>query len=424
MDPQQVINKSYSFLKEREPDMTETEYALYERVIPMAQTQPDFALQLLETMVADDEPESAAFEFALGNVYFTNKRNDKAEEHYKKALEAFPTFLRVWTNLGTLYYSAERFADAIPCFAKAVTLGDNDAQTLGLLGYCHYRTGNPLVAEMMYMQALTVDPDNPYWLGAIINLLVENNEFQRAEPLARKILQLKPADPANWNSYASILISAGRKIDATAVLETGSKLELVDVTAAQLLADLYLEQNLHKEALEVYRRLTDIAPSLGTPRLLGVIRAMIAADDLAQAESLLAPLKLPAGDEDRVLLFKTKAELLLAKSDWAGARRELDELLRLDPLSGWGLMALGRTYKAENDDARAEFAFSQARVVPEFAYEANLELANLSLRTNQYLKSVSFLEHALRIEHSDALQGHLRRVRSMIDNPAGTGGAN
>lgn len=40
-DPNRIINESYSFLKEREPEMTETEYALYEKVIPMISAQPD-----------------------------------------------------------------------------------------------------------------------------------------------------------------------------------------------------------------------------------------------------------------------------------------------------------------------------------------------------------------------------------------------
>jgi len=37
--------------------------------------------------------------------------------------EALPHLPRAWVDLGVLYYTAEKFTDAIPCFAQAVSLG-------------------------------------------------------------------------------------------------------------------------------------------------------------------------------------------------------------------------------------------------------------------------------------------------------------
>ena len=51
LDPKRIINDSNGFLKEREPEMTAEEYALYEKVGTMLQSQPEFALKLLEAMV-------------------------------------------------------------------------------------------------------------------------------------------------------------------------------------------------------------------------------------------------------------------------------------------------------------------------------------------------------------------------------------
>ena len=50
LDPKRIINESSSFLKEREPEMTAEEYALYERVVTMLTTRPEFALKLLEAL--------------------------------------------------------------------------------------------------------------------------------------------------------------------------------------------------------------------------------------------------------------------------------------------------------------------------------------------------------------------------------------
>ena len=71
LDPKRIINESNSFLKQREPEMTAEEYALYEKVVAMlAGGNPQFALKLLEAMVNEKEAPSPAFSFILGNAYY------------------------------------------------------------------------------------------------------------------------------------------------------------------------------------------------------------------------------------------------------------------------------------------------------------------------------------------------------------------
>ena len=93
LDPKRIINDSNSFLKEREPEMTEEEYALYQKVVTMLSTNPDFALKLLEAMMSDKEQPSPAFHFILGNAYYAAGMNDKSEANYRSAVESYPTFL-------------------------------------------------------------------------------------------------------------------------------------------------------------------------------------------------------------------------------------------------------------------------------------------------------------------------------------------
>src|SRR5450631_2356619 len=118
LDPKRIINESNSFLKEREPEMSEEEYALYQKVVTMLSTNPDFALKLLEAMMPDKEAPSPAFQFILGNAYYAVGQNDKSESYDRNAVNRYPTFLRAWVNLGILYYSSGKFAEAVPCFAK------------------------------------------------------------------------------------------------------------------------------------------------------------------------------------------------------------------------------------------------------------------------------------------------------------------
>ena len=83
LDPKRIINESNSFLKEREPEMTEEEYALYQKVVTMLSSNPSFAVKLLEAMSSDKEVPSPAFQFILGNAYYAAGENDKAEANYR-----------------------------------------------------------------------------------------------------------------------------------------------------------------------------------------------------------------------------------------------------------------------------------------------------------------------------------------------------
>jgi len=150
-DPKRIINESSGFLKEREPEITAEEYALYQKVVTMLATQPEFALKLLEAMMNEKEPPSPAFEFILGNAYYAAGQIDKAETRYRSAVNRYPSFLRAWNNLGVLYYAADRFAEAVPCFAKSVALGDREPMTFGLLAQSLERLGNVVPPEVAYM---------------------------------------------------------------------------------------------------------------------------------------------------------------------------------------------------------------------------------------------------------------------------------
>ena len=173
VDPKRLVSESNSFLKEREPEMTTEEYALYETVVTMLGTKPEFALRLLEGMRDEKEKPSPAFEFILGNAYYAAGELTKSEASYRAALERYPAFLRAWNNLGVLYYSAERYADAARCFAKSVGLGDREPTTYGLLAFSLERETNFVSAEVAYLQAISGDPTNVEWKEGLLRICIQ-----------------------------------------------------------------------------------------------------------------------------------------------------------------------------------------------------------------------------------------------------------
>jgi tetratricopeptide (TPR) repeat protein len=420
LDPKRIINESNSFLREREPEMTAEEYALYEKVLSMLATNPPFALRLLEAMIKEDEKPSPAFEFILGNAYYAAGDPVKAEASYKSAVDRYPTFLRAWNNLGVLYYSTDRWGEAVKAFSKSVSLGDREPATYGLLGYSLEKEANYIAAEVAYMQALSGDPTGADWQEGLLRICLQGRQFVRAEAMARTLIKTKPREPRYWLILANILLSDNRKLDAAAVLETCVGAGVAGSEEMMLLGDLYAEQGLHPEALAIYTRLLKPSPETGEERLLRFAQSLATAGRATEARAALAAL--PAQPRPRVRTEKLmiQAQLSAAAKRWAEARRDLDAILADQPLHGPALLALGKAYAAEGDDARAGFAFESAAQVAATAYRANLELANLALRLRDYPRSVAHLEKALQIERSDAVAEYLARVRGLIasESPA------
>jgi tetratricopeptide (TPR) repeat protein len=414
VDPKRIINESSSFLKEREPEMSEEEYALYQKVVTMLAANPAFAVNLLEAMSSEKEQPSPAFQFILGNAYYAAGENAKAEANYRKSVSRYPTFLRAWVNLGVLYYSTGRYADAVPCFSKAVVLGDRDSATFGLLGYCLQKGGDLVSAEMAYMQALSGDPANVDWKEGLLGICIDGKQFTRAESLVKNLIKERPSDARYWLAYSNILLSENRKVEATVILETAVGTGVAGVPELTLLGDLYADQNLVPEAAEIYHRVLVASPEIGGQKLLHYAQVLISAGRLQEAEGVLARIKSQGADAEAVELIQTRADLFGAQRKWPEARRELDKVLKLEPLNGRALVSLGRAYAAEDNIPRATLAFEAAYHVPNSTYVASLELANIELKNRHYAKSVEYLQKALSIERTDAVEDFLTRVKTLV----------
>lgn len=414
LDPKRIINESNSFLKEREPEMNAEEYALYEKVVTMITTNPEFALKMLEAMMNDKEPPSPAFEFILGNVYYAAAQVERAEKSYRSAVKRYPNFIRAWNNLGLLYYTSNRFPDAVPCFSKSIALGDRDPMTFGLLGFCLEKEGNVVSAEMAYMQALAGDPGNSDWKEGLLRVYIDGKQYGRAESLIAKLIKERPAEKRFWMTHAGVLLAQGRKIEAAVLLETSAGIGVAGADELLLLGDIYAEQNLAAEAVAVYQKALGSARDRGEQRLIRFAQVLIAAGKLAEAEQTLGTLKTDLTPQGRLAVLQSRADLLIARKRWADARTEAETLLKLAPLSGRALLTVGRTYAEERDVPRAMLAFEAAYRIPESTYRASLELAGLELKNRRYAKSVEYLEKALSIQKTETVEDYLARVKTLL----------
>jgi tetratricopeptide (TPR) repeat protein len=415
VDPKKIINESNGLLKEREPELTAEEYPIYEKLSGMVATQPDLAVTVLEGMMGDKELPSPAFELILGNAYFTAGQKDKAEVRYLSAVKRYPTFLRAWDNLGVLYYTLDRCPQAITCFTKALTLGDRDPSTYGLLGYCLEHTGSLVASEMAYIQAIAEDPQNADWMSGLLRIYVQRKEYGQAEALAKELIEIHPSEHDLWLTEANILINEDKKLEAMVVLEASAGVGVANAEELNLLADIYAEQGFEPEAASTYRRVMAVAPAMGERKLIRFAQSLIATGKLDEASAVLDGVPASLSHASNIAFLQARSDIFAARRNWSEARNEIQKLLVLEPLNGRALLSLGYAYIGLKDWAQASFAFSAALAVPDAAYRASFELANIELKNRHFDKCVEYLEKALSIERTDELEDYAARVKALLD---------
>lgn len=418
LDAGRLIAESSKLEKDPEPEMEGSERAVYEKVAPILKTKPAFALRLLKAMSTTSKPDarpSAAFEFMLGNAYHSAEKFPEAEARYRSAVEQNPTLVRAWNNLGALYHVQGRYADAVPCFSKSVSLGQRDATTFGLLGNSLEKTGNTVSAEMAYMQALAAEPSNVSWSEGLLRIYIADKHYAKAETLVRALLASHPNDGRYWATYAQLLLSAGRKLEAMALLERMTVTGLARESDLILLADLYAEQRMTPEALARFARVAATQPELAERRLLQFAKNLSSQRLWDAALTVLDALgQTHVTPQGRVARLETRAELELARNNPVEAKRAFEALIAEAPANGSAWIGLGRVHLAEAEPAKAIEAFERAYEIPESSYRACVELSNLAFKNHDYERCLGYLDHALTIQRTPALENFRNQIRSLV----------
>ena len=177
---------------------------------------------------------------------------------------------------------------------------------------------------------------------------------------------------------------------------------------------MYAEERFYPEATATYEKAMARDPKLGSKRAATYAQGLISEGRLDEAGSLLRSMEANLPPGMRATWLDSEVDLMTARQQWPEARKDLAELLRIDPLNGKALLGLGKIYRIQGNLPRATFAFEQAYHLPDFTYAACLELSNLSLQSHNYDKSMEYIEKALSIQKSSALQDYLIKLKTLV----------
>jgi predicted CXXCH cytochrome family protein len=166
--PEAHVNLAVMYAAQKWPDKAETEYL---SAIALA-------------------PEFIPARINLANLYNTMKRNDDAEKQLREAIRIMPEEGELYYSLGLLMAEEKKMEEVLVLLEKATQLMPNRTRVAYNYGLTLQNLGKYKKAESMYLQTLTVSPQDSDLLYALVTLYAQQQKWQQALPFAEQLSEI------------------------------------------------------------------------------------------------------------------------------------------------------------------------------------------------------------------------------------------
>jgi len=302
--------------------------------------ESDAALEPL--LAQNSNPNAAETLYNLARVKSAEGDFAAAEDLYRRACEAYPTYGAAWYGLAVTARRLGREDESEKAFKLAESNKDHNPpaadELLGQMRKLATGVENRLAkakqlmnrrqfdeASQLYKEVLKQYPDNPDCLVNLLYIAQYPNQAspEEVETLYAKARQANPKLPQVYLYYGTALAAEGKYDAAAAAIEKAISMKPTDAEAHSWLADVRERQHRPALAIEQYRQALAVEPSFRPARLeLGKILLDTGRDREA------IPVLLPALQVDDtytpvVMMFLAQAYLI--SGDRQHAREYLEQ---------------------------------------------------------------------------------------------------
>ncbi|HUA17254.1 MAG TPA: tetratricopeptide repeat protein [Bryobacteraceae bacterium] len=305
---------------------------------------------VLKPLLAQN-PGSAETLYTLGRVKFAQGDFPAAEDLYRRASEAYPTYGAAWFGLAEAgrrlghneesersFRLAESYKDRNPpsedellreMLKLATGIENRLAEAKRLMDRRQFDE-----ASRIYKEVLTTHPDN---IDSLVNLLYmaqfpNQSSPEEVEALYATASRVSPDVPQVYLYYGTALAAQGKYEAAAAAIEKGIALKPDDGEAQSWLADIMMRQHRPAQAIEHYRRALTVDPSFRPARLM-LAQLLINTGRSGEAIPVLLP-ALQRNDKVTPLFLMTLAQAYANTGDPAKAIERLKQARPLVVQSG------------------------------------------------------------------------------------------
>jgi len=159
------------------------------------------ALEKLEKALKQN-PNLPSAHNTIAILYQRLDEDDKAEYHFKKAVQIAPTYSEAQNNFGVFLCQQERYLDAEMHFLKATEnpLYNSKAMAFENAGLCVNRIPEPEKAEAHFRKALQIEPTLPQSLLEMAKIRYQQQNYLQARGYIQRYQQA-----SQWNAQALLL---------------------------------------------------------------------------------------------------------------------------------------------------------------------------------------------------------------------------
>ena len=418
----QQFAQSYLAETEIEPSVTQDERKKMLEVMDLfSEDRMDKAESLLRKNINDAS--SAVFDFTLANIYFQSDRWNEAAKGYEEAVKKFPKFRRAWKHLGLIHVRQGDLAKALPPLRKVVELGGGDAVTYGLLGFAYSSTGNDLSAESAYRMANLLAPETRDWKMGLARSFFKQERYAEAAALCGNLIEESPDSADLWLLQANAFLGLNQPLRAAENYEFVDRLGKSTGDSLNMLADIYVNQELYDLAVDTYAKAVEKDRSGTLKRALRASKLMTARGALDSTKRLIGQIEplfaenaeqaTPEELEQRKDLLKLRARLAVADGAGDEEARVLEEIVALDPLDGEALILLGKHASRNDETERAIFYFERAESLEAFEADAKVEHAQVLVRKGRYAQALPLLRRAQLLKPREAVQEFIEQIERL-----------
>ncbi|MBI1824366.1 MAG: tetratricopeptide repeat protein [Nitrospirae bacterium] len=262
------------------------------------------------------EPD-AYYHYILGNLYELENNVPKAYFEYKSALILDPRSVTLMYEIATLAVREGDLKSAEEYVQSLLEVDPDHAEALGLLGDIYANQGKNAQAIAVYQKLFILNPDFNEAYVEVASLYLKEKKFSEAEKTILQLIQRKPKLPVGY----------------------------------YYLGRLYFDEQKYKESAEKYKEALRLESGY-EPAWMGLGLIYETEGNLAKALQNYQKFLEIAGPNHREPRYRI-IQILFQQRAFVEAKKELEELLKLDPNDIEGNFKLALLYAEQKNYARA-----------------------------------------------------------------------
>ena len=184
-------------------------------------------------------------------------------QRYQQAASKQPQSAAIQFKLGNLYLENKQVQKAITCYVRAIELAPQEIKYYITLGRAWEQAGNPNRANLIYYQGFNIKPElisakNHYLLG---EKLLQQNEGQKAIACYRRAINIKPESIEAYWRLGEIAVAKGDSKTANAYYQRALKIAPNRVQNYILVAETLTQQGNWSAAKAYYQKALTLEPN-------------------------------------------------------------------------------------------------------------------------------------------------------------------